>query len=417
MKTVKEINIADFDYDLPDEMIPPHPSEKRDECRLLLYSPERRIYHKRFKELGGLLPVGSLLVWNDTKVINARLHFRKETGAEIEIFLLEPGDPSDYEVNFQRKDRCVWKCLVGNLKKWKNGTLSMKIDFEQDPVIFNAAKYGEMTDGSIEIEFSWDNPQITFSQIIEKEGTIPIPPYLNRESEERDNKDYQTVFARWSGSVAAPTAGLHFTPFVIEDVRAHGIEIEKVTLHVGAGTFKPVKEETIGSHVMHSEPFEISRSLVKKLWEWKKQGKPVIATGTTTVRTLESLPYLAKLISRGVKDGFHITQWEAYDSENCPNGTDSLEIIRDYLNDNGLESITASTSIIIAPGFEWKITDGMITNFHQPKSTLLLLVSSFLDRNPESDRSGRAWLKIYESAKTEGYRFLSYGDAMLLLGK
>lgn len=413
MDSVKEINIADFDYDLPDERIPRHPSEKRDECRLLVYSPQGRIYHRKFKELGGLLPVGTLLVWNDTKVINARLHFRKETGAEIEIFLLEPVSPSDYEVNFQTRERCIWKCLVGNLKKWKNGELSMKIEFDDGPVVFKASKKGEMTGGSIDIEFSWDNPQVSFSQIIEKEGTIPIPPYLNRESEERDKSDYQTVFAKWSGSVAAPTAGLHFTSKVIDDVKAHGIEIGKVTLHVGAGTFKPVKESTIGSHVMHSEPFEISRGLVEKLLKWEKEGRPVIATGTTTVRTLESLPYLAKLICKGGTKDFHISQWEAYDSQNEPDTVESLETILNYMNDNGLESITASTSIIIAPGFDWKIVDGMITNFHQPKSTLLLLVSSFLDRKTDG---GATWRKIYGCALKEDYRFLSYGDAMLLLG-
>lgn len=413
MDSVKEINITDFDYELPDEMIPRHPSEKRDECRLLVYSPNGRIYNRKFKELGGLLPLGSLLVWNDTKVINARLHFHKETGAEIEIFLLEPVNPSDYEVNFQSKDHCVWKCLVGNLKKWKQGELSMKIYFDEGPVDFKAKKAGEMTDGSIDIEFSWDNPEVSFSQIIEKEGTIPIPPYLNRESEERDKMDYQTVFARWSGSVAAPTAGLHFTPKVIEDVKAHGVEIEKVTLHVGAGTFKPVKEEKIGRHIMHSEPFEISRGFVEKLLQWKKESRSVIATGTTTVRTLESLPYIAKLIEAGVKEEFHISQWEAYTPENDEvKVRESLETILNYMKDNGVDSITASTSIIIAPGFDWKIVDGMITNFHQPKSTLLLLVSSFLDRSPKSSAT---WRKIYDSALQDGYRFLSYGDAMLLL--
>ncbi|MCH5228693.1 MAG: S-adenosylmethionine:tRNA ribosyltransferase-isomerase [Muribaculaceae bacterium] len=406
---VKDLKIEDYDYPLPEEKIPKHPLQKRDECKLLLYSPQGKIYHKKFKELPDLLPLGSLLVRNDTKVINARLSFHKSTGAAIELFLLEPLSPTDYILNFQTRKECVWKCLVGNSKKWKEGEINTIVPVEKGIEIkLQARRKSTFEDGSSEIEFTWDNPDYTFSQIIERTGVIPIPPYLNRATEETDKEDYQTVYARENGSVAAPTAGLHFTPAVFENLEAHSIKIGEVTLHVGAGTFRPVKSESIGDHQMHSEPFTVSIGLLKNLLEWKLAGRPVIAVGTTTVRTLESLPYIGQAIISNKDNPFHVNQWDPYvDPITLPDTLESLKAIIREMEDKELKSITASTSIMIAPGFNWKITDGMVTNFHQPKSTLLLLVSSFLGEEK--------WREIYGEALKQDYRFLSYGDACLFL--
>lgn len=404
---VKDISINDFDYSLPEERIPLHPLSNRDECKLLVRSPKGEIYHRIFKELPDLLPPGSLMVCNDTKVINARMIFQKETGAIIELFLLEPVVPSDYALNFQSRKSCVWKCLVGNSKKWKEGKIHISVPVDgEDSLVLYAKRIIGLPEGSSEIEFTWDNPDFTFGQILELAGKIPIPPYLNRESEESDIEDYQTVFARVKGSVAAPTAGLHFTPKVFENLEGHGVEVGKVTLHVGAGTFRPVKSDTIGEHPMHSEPFSVSRDLIQKLIDWKSTGRPVTAVGTTTVRTLESLPYIGRAIREENHNPFVVTQWDPYDFKDF----DTMEALRnilELLDRDKADSLTASTSIMIAPGFKWRITDAMVTNFHQPKSTLLLLVSSFL--------GGDYWKKMYEEALDNDYRFLSYGDACLLL--
>ena len=403
---VKDIHIEDFDYCLPDEQIPLHPLEKRDECKLLVRSPEGRIYHRVFKELPHLIPPSALMVCNDTKVINARMAFHKASGANIELFLLEPLFPSDYALNFQSRQTCNWKCLVGNSKKWKSGEVYAEIEDEGEPVKIQAIRTSIGEDGSSELEFYWNNPLYTFGRLLELTGKIPIPPYLNRESEECDLEDYQTVYANVKGSVAAPTAGLHFTPEVFESLLAHNIKVEKVTLHVGAGTFRPVKSETIGDHSMHQEPFTVSRELVKQLLAHKKEGKPVIAVGTTTVRTLESLPYIGKAILEGKENPFMINQWSPYTGEDFDT-LESLQAILNRLDSDNSEVVTAYTSIMIAPGFKWRITNGMITNFHQPKSTLLLLVSSFL--------GGDEWRSVYDSALKNSYRFLSYGDACLFL--
>ncbi|MCH5238701.1 MAG: S-adenosylmethionine:tRNA ribosyltransferase-isomerase [Muribaculaceae bacterium] len=407
---VKEISINDFDYTLPDDMIPVHPLEQRDECKLLLRTSSGKIYHRVFKELPDLLPPGALLVCNDTRVINARMQFHKDTGAGIELFLLEPIEPADYVLNFQSREECVWKCLVGNSKKWKSGGIFLILDLpdSKKQLKICAERLRQYPDGSSEVKFSWEGDGISFSQIIEIAGRIPIPPYLNRESEERDLSDYQTIYARAKGSVAAPTAGLHFTDRVFEGLEAHGVEIGKITLHVGAGTFKPVKSEKIGNHAMHSEPFSVNRDFLKKLIDWKREGKPVVAVGTTTVRTLESLPIIGKAIMAGSQDPFRVDQWTAYNDIDTDklNSINSLEIILKKMEEEGLENLVASTSIMIAPGFHWRIVDAMVTNFHQPKSTLLLLVSSFI--------GGDDWRKIYEEALSHNYRFLSYGDASLL---
>ena len=404
---VSEIQIKDFDYNLPEERIPLHPLEKRDECKLLVCSPQRSFYHRKFKELPELLPPGAFMIYNDTKVINARLSFHKETGAVIELFLLEPILPSDYALNFQERNSCVWKCLVGNSKKWKEGEISTQVSDNQGGfILLYATRLRSFSDGSSEIKFSWNNNGFTFGQIIESAGKIPIPPYLNREAEESDLNDYQTVYARVRGSVAAPTAGLHFTPEVFENLNAHAVKVGKVTLHVGAGTFRPVKSDKIGDHDMHSEPFTVTRDLIKSLIEWKTEGRPVVAVGTTTVRTLESLPYIGYALAHSSENPYFINQWDPYKGLEF----DTIEALKEIdrrLEKKGEKSLTASTSIMIAPGFQWRITDCMITNFHQPKSTLLLLVSSFL--------GGEEWRRMYEEALAQGYRFLSYGDACLLI--
>lgn len=404
---VKDILISDFDYGLPEEKIPVHPLEVRDECKLLVHSPSGNIYHRKFKELGDMMPPGALMVCNDTKVINARLFFRKSSGAVIELFVLEPVKPADYAMNFQSTESCDWKCLVGNSKKWKTGAVSLTVnilDIGETELYATRKSIGE--DGSAVIEFKWKNENVTFGRLLEHAGRIPIPPYLNRESEERDLKDYQTVYARVKGSVAAPTAGLHFTPRVFESLAAHAVKVDKVTLHVGAGTFRPVKSEDIGHHAMHSEPFSVSLALIEDLMEWKAAGKPVTAVGTTTVRTLESLPYIGKKIIDGAENPYIIDQWEAYGGQGFDT-IETLKAIKERMVKEGKEELTASTSIMIAPGFQWRITDAMVTNFHQPKSTLLLLVSSFL--------GGEEWKKVYDSALDNDYRFLSYGDACLFV--
>lgn len=404
---VKDIEIDSYDYNLPESKIPLYPLETRDECKLLLRTPKGKIYHRVFKELPDLLPVGSLLVCNDTKVIQARMAFHKDTGAALELFLLEPVAPTDYVLNFQTTDSCEWKCLVGNSKKWKAGEIYADIPGENGEVVRIRATRTQMgEDGSSVIKFTWENSGFTFGRILESAGKIPIPPYLNRDTEASDERDYQTVYARVKGSVAAPTAGLHFTQKVFEGLTAHNVKEGKVTLHVGAGTFRPVKSDKIGEHAMHAEPFTVERRLIEQLIEWKEKGKPVIAVGTTTVRTLESLPYIGDSIIKGDKKFFEVTQWQPYSGEDF-NTVEALKKIVTYLEEEGKQSLTASTSIMIAPGFKWRITDGIVTNFHQPKSTLLLLVSSFL--------GGEEWREVYDKALAGNYRFLSYGDACLFL--
>lgn len=407
---VKDISINDFDYKLPEERIPVHPLEKRDECKLLLHTPQGKIYHRIFKTLPDLLPPGALMICNDTKVINARLSFRKATGAAIELFLLNPVDPADYALNFQSRQCCKWDCLVGNSKKWKSGEISVDVPVgpnnENDVIRLMAVRDEIGEDGASVVEFFWNRPEYTFGQILEYAGKIPIPPYLNRDTEESDLKDYQTVYANVKGSVAAPTAGLHFTPEVFESLEAHAVKVEKVTLHVGAGTFRPVKSENIGAHAMHSEPFSVSRKLIESLIDWKRNDKPVVAVGTTSVRTLESLPYIGRALLRKSPVPYIVNQWDAYDGKEFDT-IESLQAILDNFEREKCDTLTASTSIIIAPGFKWRITDCLVTNFHQPKSTLLLLVSSFL--------GGEEWRKIYEEALEENYRFLSYGDACLFI--
>lgn len=400
---VKEIRIDEYDYPLPDERIAKHPLAQRDACKLLVRHSTGEISEHIFSELPELLPEDAVLIYNNTRVINARLRFRKAGGAHIEIFCLEPVDPADYAVSFAQTERCIWNCLVGNSKKWKEGALEMSLEISGKPLTFKASRMVNLGRSS-NIEFSWDNPAVSFSEIIGAVGEIPIPPYLNRGTEASDSTDYQTVYSHIDGSVAAPTAGLHFTPEVLEAISRRGIERRELTLHVGAGTFQPVKSEEIGDHPMHSEFIAVDRDLIAELAEGKRK---VVAVGTTSVRTLESLFHAGALMIRGKWEG-EVPQWAPYEEDTiniCV--ADAMKAILHYLDETGMKTFIASTRIIIAPGYRYRVVKGMVTNFHQPRSTLLLLVSAF---------TGGDWRKAYEYALGHGFRFLSYGDACLFLG-
>lgn len=424
LNDIKNIKIEDFDYRLPDERIAKYPLPDRDSCKLLMFAGGETSHHT-FRDIPDLLPPGSLLVMNNTRVINARMEFHRASGARIEIFLLEPLEPRDYAVAFQTRNRCTWQCLVGNLKKWKDDYLEKTVNIAGREVILRAKRLHSLPGNSHAIEFQWslsspnnpitqqpNNQGITFASIVEAAGNIPIPPYLNRKSEESDTSDYQTVYSRIEGSVAAPTAGLHFTPELLDEIRHKGIETREVTLHVGAGTFQPVKSDEIGDHPMHREIFEIDHSLVKTLREALESGRNIIAVGTTTVRTLESLPLIGIGIMKG-NDSMTVGQWEAYCEDALSIDTvTALKALESYMELEGVRHLSASTSIMIAPGFRWRIVDGMVTNFHQPQSTLLLLVSSLLDGDNLTDPY---WRHIYSEALDHNYRFLSYGDACLFL--
>lgn len=401
----QQIRIEEYDYPLPDERIAKFPLAKRDESKLLLYK-DGQVSESVFKHIADYLPAGSLLVYNNTRVIQARLLFQKATGARIEVFCLEPAEPHDYALIFQQTERCSWICLVGNLKKWKDGLLTKKVTIQGEEVILSAEKKESHGD-SHRIEFTWDNPKYTFADLLDAAGVLPIPPYLHRETEKSDLVTYQTVYSKIKGSVAAPTAGLHFTPEVLADVDAHGIGREEVTLHVGAGTFKPVKSETIEGHEMHTEFISVRRSSIERIQ--KNLGK-IIAVGTTSVRTLESLYYIGvKLASHpdATSEELVVNQWMPYEAENNQIPVaEALQHILDYLDRHQADKLVTATQIIIAPGYEFKVVRGIITNFHQPKSTLLLLISAFVKGN---------WRTIYDYALSHDFRFLSYGDSSLLL--
>lgn len=413
MKNIRDIRIADFDYPLPDEKIPRHPLAERDSCKLLVSMPDGGILHRTFSDLPGLLPERTLMVCNETRVINARIRFEKSTGSKIEVFLLEPLSPEDYVLMFQSTGSCRWGCLVGNLKRWKEGALVKKLDIDGRIVELRATKVRPLDGNGQEILFEWDDPEVTFASVVDAAGYIPIPPYLKRDSEESDSDDYQTVYARVKGSVAAPTAGLHFTPQLFDRLRGAGVDVAPLALHVGAGTFQPVKSETIGGHPMHTEVFSIGRESLEKIVSVIREGRKITAVGTTSVRTLESLPYIGTQLKSG-NVTLHVDQWSPYTEgvELHEDVIENLVSILDYMKEKGADTLTASTSIMIAPGFKWRIVDVVVTNFHQPQSTLLLLVSSFLDRDP--GRSPLQWRRIYDEALGHAYRFLSYGDACLL---
>ena len=404
MKT-QEIRIEDYNYSLPDERIAKFPLPKRDESKLLLYR-NGEISESIFKHITDYLPQNALMVFNNTRVIQARLLFQKETGARIEIFCLEPIEPHDYALVFQETKRCSWTCLVGNLKKWKEGTLSKTILIKDQPVVLTADKKESHGDTHL-IEFTWDNETYTFADILDAAGVLPIPPYLHRETEKSDLQTYQTVYSKIKGSVAAPTAGLHFTPEVLADIDARGIGREEVTLHVGAGTFKPVKSDTIEGHEMHTEFISVRRSSIERI---KNNLGNIIAVGTTSVRTLESLYYMGVILEsdpEATSEDLVVKQWMPYDlNNNRLTAERSLQNILDYLDKHHADTLVTATQIIIAPDYAFKIVKGIITNFHQPKSTLLLLISAFVKGN---------WKSIYEYALEHDFRFLSYGDSSLLL--
>lgn len=401
----RNIDIKEYNYPLPDDKIAKHPLAQRDACRLLVRDDDGKLSDHRFDELPALLDDDSLLVYNNTRVINARLRFRKPSGALIEIFCLEPSAPSDYALNFASTKGCSWQCLVGNSKRWKDGALDGAVTLPDGRELRLTATRMERSDAGSTIAFDWDEPAVTFSEIISAAGEIPIPPYLNRATEASDSDDYQTVYSRIEGSVAAPTAGLHFTDAVLDAIDRRGIGRREVTLHVGAGTFQPVKAEQIGDHAMHSEFIVVSRELIDELAEIAStDSKKVIAVGTTSVRTLESLYHIGCLISTGDWTG-ELPQWYPYEPSHPRLTTaEALRSLADWLRRQDMPSLVGSTRIIIAPGYVYRIVDGMVTNFHQPQSTLLLLVSAFI---------GPQWRSAYDHALDKGYRFLSYGDACL----
>lgn len=401
---VKNLRIDEFDYPLPDERIARYPLAERDSCKLLVRRPDGEISQHLFTDLPGLLPADSMLVYNNTRVINARLRFRKPGGALIEIFCLEPVEPRDYAVSFAQTESCSWTCFVGNSKRWKQGPLEMQLTVNGKPVVFTASRQAKDGNSST-VLFQWDNAGVTFSEIIAAVGEIPIPPYLNRSTEASDLKDYQTVYSHIDGSVAAPTAGLHFTERVLDAIAARGIPRRELTLHVGAGTFQPVKSDEIGEHMMHSEFIAVERPLIEEL---ARNERKVIAVGTTSVRTLESLYHAGVLIAQGKWTG-EVPQWAPYEldgSDAVPGVAEAMQAILNRLDEQGESTFIASTRIIIAPGYRYRVVRGMVTNFHQPRSTLLLLVSAF---------TGGDWRPIYDYALANDFRFLSYGDACLLL--
>lgn len=417
----KNIHISDFDYNLPDERIAKFPLKEREHSKLLIYN-HGQVSEDIFYNITKHLPKGALMVFNNTRVIQARIHFRKSTGALIEVFLMEPADPTDYELMFQTTGHCAWLCMVGNLKKWKDGPLERDFEIHGQKltltVTMDRSRTTEKSGGTnYWVNFDWDNPSVSFAEILDAVGELPIPPYLNRKTEDSDKTTYQTVYSKIKGSVAAPTAGLHFTEKVLHDIDDYGIQRDELTLHVGAGTFKPVKSEEISGHNMHTEYIVVHRHTFERLLAHDCKA---IAVGTTSVRTLESLYYMGvKLVTNpdATEEELHVNQWEPYDLPHNDEGLvivdgkpvsvrQSIQNILDYLDRDNLEALHSSTQIIIAPGYTYKIVKILVTNFHQPQSTLLLLVSAFVHGD---------WRRIYDYALGHGFRFLSYGDCNLIM--
>lgn len=406
IEKIRNTRIDQYNYDLPDCRIAKHPLAQREQCKLLHYDGSD-IHDRHFYDVPSLLPQDSMLIYNNTRVINARLRFAKATGSVIEIFCLEPVAPVDYELIFQTTRSCTWLCLVGNSKRWKQGALEQAVAIDGTEVLLRASR-GERRGNSWEITFEWDGGA-TFASILDAIGEIPIPPYLNRGTEASDSDDYQTVYSHINGSVAAPTAGLHFTDQLLAECDQRGIKRRELTLHVGAGTFQPVKSENIGEHEMHHEFIAVGRSLIEELLA--HEGK-VIAVGTTSVRTLESLYYVGQILQEhpdADPDMLTVKQWMPYTTPCVITTRQALRNILDYLDRTGSNVYMGSTQLMIAPGFQYRIVDGIITNFHQPQSTLLLLVAAFVGEDK--------WRGLYDFALQHDYRFLSYGDGCLFLKK
>lgn len=403
----KKISIQDYHYHLPDDRIAKYPLSERDQSKLLIYSPSDKIHQDKFISLSNHLPPGCLLVQNNTRVIYARMFFQKITGAEIEIFCLKPFFPADYSLIFKTTGSCHWECILGNSRKWKSDILQKVLNINHEKVMLTARKISKISAKGIwNIQFSWDNQKITFAEIIEYTGEVPIPPYLNRRAEDSDKISYQTIYSKMNGSVAAPTAGLHFTGKVLDSLKDHQFQTAEITLHVGAGTFQPVKSDTVLDHQMHSEEIVISEKVLHHLLNHVNQ---LVAVGTTSVRTLESIYWLGvKLLQGYVPPEKHpsIGQWESYQLAQNVSQSAAISSVLEYLRMIQRDQLEISTQLMIIPGYRFRMIKGMITNFHQPKSTLLLMIAAFV---------GETWKDIYDYALDNGFRFLSYGDASLLL--
>lgn len=405
------LSIDDFDYPLPDNRIAQYPLAERDASQLLLYN-NGTISKTIFRNIGEYLPANSLLLFNDTKVFQARIIFHKSTGAKIEIFCLEPSAPTaDYQIAFSNPGHCYWKCLIGNNKKWKSGSLKLPVNLDGETAILKAEKVEQNGETSI-IRFSWEPAHLSFAALLDQSGLVPLPPYIHREADSTDKDRYQTIYARFKGSVAAPTAGLHFTDRVFESLAQKKITSAYVTLHVGAGTFKPVSAATLGEHEMHSEQISISAQVLQQLISLSEEGEPktIIPVGTTSMRTIESFYWLGvrRLKGKMNEENPVVKQWDPYDPDFDTGISfhDSMKALVDYLEKSDLTVLIASTQLIIAPGYRYRVAGGLITNFHQPRSTLLLLVSALI---------GDDWRKVYSYALENNFRFLSYGDSCLLL--
>ena len=403
MNGIPKINIEEYKYELPEERIAQYPVKERDRSKLLLYY-KGNVSEDIFRNIADYLPEDSLLVFNNTKVIRARLLFRKDTGAAIEIFCLEPLHPADYEQSFGSKNPVEWKCIVGNLKKWKSGTIALTFVFKGEQHVLKAEKMKPEGE-ALRIRFSWDNENMSFSEVTEAAGHIPLPPYVKRDDENEDNIRYQTVYSSIKGSVAAPTAGLHFTEKVLSSINNKGIKMADLTLHIGAGTFKPVKTKDISDHEMHCEHFFVTRELIETLLSCSGR---IIAVGTTSVRALESLYWLGKKIIKNEENpALNVEQWDPYLEASDISSGESLEALLAWMKKKGTGILHGSTTVMIVPGYRFRIISGMFTNFHQPGSTLLLLISAYIGEN---------WKRIYSYALANGFRFLSFGDSTLLLG-
>jgi len=401
LSELKNIRIADYDYPLPEERIAKFPMEQRDHSKLLCLK-DGAISEHHFYDLPSLLPKDTLLVFNDTKVIHARLFFQKETGAVIEVFCLEPHNMAVSQA-FEQHEQCSWVCFIGNNKKWKSGPLTLEFSISNSQFSIQATRREAVGNAWI-VDFNWTG-ELSFAEVIDAAGVIPLPPYLNRKAEESDSIRYQTVYAHHEGSVAAPTAGLHFSPEVFQSLKAKGIETEYITLHVGAGTFKPVSTDTIGEHEMHVEPVHITADNLRRIIA--HQGKPLIAVGTTTVRTLESLYWFGvQLQANPQLERMHINQWDPYILDTSLSYTDAYANILRWMENQNTDYLDGETQLMIAPGYRYRIINGLVTNFHQPQSTLLLLVSALI---------GEQWKACYRYALDHEFRFLSYGDSCLFL--
>lgn len=401
MNVIPHIDISQYDYELPEERIAKYPLPQRDNSKLLIYNDKGEITESVFRHIGQFLPDKTTLVFNNTKVIRARLKFAKETGAAIEIFCLEPLQPIDIQQAFASKNGTLWKCIVGNSKKWKAGELHKNVVVGTKHFTLTATRVAANRNSS-KILFSWDDATVSFAEIIENVGVTPIPPYLNRETEAIDNERYQTVYSQHKGSVAAPTAGLHFTNEILNELRSQNIDLMNLTLHVGAGTFKPVQTQDAGNHVMHTEHFVVEREAIERILNTENQ---IVAVGTTSVRTLESLYWLGvKLLNSNKFDG-QLLQWEAYQLPQNISSNEAFAALLEYMKSQKINELHGATQIMIVPGYNFRIVDALITNFHQPHSTLLLLIGALV---------GDDWRRIYDYALANDFRFLSYGDSSLL---